>query len=59
MSMDNLDSLRQPNVASGPMAPELGIASPTRLDAASATGSLARQQRLDQSRASARRHLTE
>jgi NADH dehydrogenase len=59
MSMDNLDSLRQPNVATGPMAPELGIAHPTRLDAASATGSLARQQRLDQSRAAARRHLTE
>lgn len=59
MSMDNLDSLRQPNVASGPMAPELGITSPTRLDAASATGSLARQQRLDHSRAGARRHPTQ
>lgn len=55
MSMDNLDSLRQANVASGPMAPELGITIPTRLDAASATGSLGRQQRLDQNRASARR----
>lgn len=54
MSIDNLDSLRQPNIASGPMAPELGI-TPTRLDTASATGSLERQQRLDRSRASARR----
>ena len=33
MSRDNLDSMKEPNIASGPMAPELGIEEPASIEA--------------------------
>ena len=33
MSRDNLDSMKTPNIASGPMAPELGIEEPASIEA--------------------------
>lgn len=54
MSLDNFDSMARDNVASGPIAPELGI-DPIAIEDASVDPVAVRQQRLDQSRGSARR----
>lgn len=50
MSVDNFDSMQVDNVASGPIAPELGI-TPTRISTGSADPEARRQQRLDLDRA--------
>lgn len=54
MSPDNLDSMRIDNVASGPIAPELGI-TPTGIEAGMSDPERVRQQRFDSGRAHARR----
>jgi NADH dehydrogenase len=54
MSPDNLDSMRIDNVASGPIAPELGI-TPIGIEAGMSDPEQVRQQRFDSGRAHARR----
>ena len=54
MSLDNFDSMARDNVASGPIAPELGI-TPVSIEEAGADPVATRQQRFDLARGLARR----
>ena len=55
MSRDNFDSMAVPNVASGPIAPELGLPHLTALNEAAASYLATRQLRLDETRGRAHR----